>query len=136
MSEETRYSLKKPSDRFWRTDISEQQVLKQLEESTITGDWLICPLGEANRSITVANFVANPAVLATRSPDPSGDMAPTAEWLVEDLQRANHRRRTAGYVAQCRQRTVHQQNPAGPHAHGAQVGNDVRARGPSLRGHS
>jgi fucose 4-O-acetylase-like acetyltransferase len=54
------YSLKRPTHWFWRTNFTREQVLKHLDEMKISGDWLVCPLGEANKATTVANFVSDP----------------------------------------------------------------------------
>ena len=43
------YSLKRPNHWLWRTNFTREQVLKRLEEMKISGDWLICPLGEATK---------------------------------------------------------------------------------------
>jgi protein-S-isoprenylcysteine O-methyltransferase Ste14 len=48
------FSLKKPTQWLWRTNFTRDQVLQRLEEMTITKDWLICPLGEANKAVTIA----------------------------------------------------------------------------------
>ncbi|MEO2026938.1 MAG: ABC transporter ATP-binding protein [Fuerstiella sp.] len=56
------YSVKQPSAWFWRTNFTQQQILKHLEESKISGHWLVCPLGDANRAIGVATFASNPDV--------------------------------------------------------------------------
>ncbi|MEO1980627.1 MAG: acyltransferase family protein, partial [Fuerstiella sp.] len=56
------YSVKQPTHWFWRTNLSREQVLKQLEESRITRDWLICPVGDADKAISVASFAASPDV--------------------------------------------------------------------------
>jgi fluoroquinolone transport system ATP-binding protein len=59
------YSVKQPSAWFWRTNFTREQVLKQLEESKTSGHWLVCPLGDANRAISVATFASNPNVFET-----------------------------------------------------------------------
>ena len=53
------YSLKKPGHWLWRTGFTREQVLARLQDSRITDDWLICPLGEANKATAVAHFVAD-----------------------------------------------------------------------------
>jgi fucose 4-O-acetylase-like acetyltransferase len=56
------YSVKQPTHWFWRTNLTREQVLKQLSESKITSDWLICPLGDAGNAVTVADFETSPDV--------------------------------------------------------------------------
>ncbi len=61
------FSLKKPTHWLWRTNFTRDLVLQRLEETTITKDWLICPLGEANKAVTVASFASNPNVFQSGS---------------------------------------------------------------------
>ncbi len=74
-------SLKKPTQWLWRTNFTRDQVLQRLEEMTITKDWLICPLGEANKAVTVASFASNPNVFQPGSllTGPSTEKASCAE---------------------------------------------------------
>jgi fluoroquinolone transport system ATP-binding protein len=62
------YSVKRPSGWFWRTDLTQDQVLEQLEEARIDGHWLVCPLGDTSRAISVAAFASNPNVFASDVP--------------------------------------------------------------------
>ena len=84
MPETTRsqlFSLKKPTQWLWRTNFTRDQVLQRLEELTITKDWLICPLGEADKAVTVASFASNPNVFQPGSllTGPSTEKASCAE---------------------------------------------------------
>ena len=73
LSKPRMYSLKRPTHWFWRTNFTREQVLKRLEESRISGDWLICPLGEANKATTVASFASNPNVFAAEKRKPRSE---------------------------------------------------------------
>ena len=59
------YSLKRPTHWFWRTNFTREQVLGQLEDSKISGDWLVCPLGDVDNAITVAKFASAPNIFET-----------------------------------------------------------------------
>lgn len=56
----TEFALKKPGQWLWRTRYSSGQVLKRLDDMLIDENCLICPQGEADRAITVGEFVADP----------------------------------------------------------------------------
>lgn len=56
----TAFSLKKPTHWLWRTNFTREQVLQRLVDMEIDEDWLICPLGAADRAITVSQFASNP----------------------------------------------------------------------------
>lgn len=75
------FSLKKPTQWLWRSNFTRDQVLQRLEEMTITKDWLICPLGEAAKAVTVASFASNPNVFQPGSllTEPSTEKASCAE---------------------------------------------------------
>lgn len=73
-----KFSLKKPKSLFWRTDYSLAEVQKKLAVGKITGDWLVCPLGEAERAVPVSEFIARPAMFdpvpeADKPPPPAAD---------------------------------------------------------------
>jgi fluoroquinolone transport system ATP-binding protein len=62
------YSIKHPRHWLWRGNFTREQILARLEESRIDKDWLACPVGEANKAITVASFASNPnAFVAAKS---------------------------------------------------------------------
>ncbi len=88
MSNEILYSVKRPNQWFWRTNVTREEVLRQLEKSRISGDWWICPLGEANRSTTVDRFLADPTVL---QPEPSPvltgneDEPRSTDWVTSSI---------------------------------------------------
>lgn len=54
----TEFSIKKPSQWLWRTNVSREQILQRLNDFEIDEEWLVCPLGEADRAITVGEFVS------------------------------------------------------------------------------
>ncbi|MCP4782620.1 MAG: acyltransferase family protein [Fuerstiella sp.] len=58
------YSVKQTTHWFWRKNLTREQVFRQLEDSRITRDWLICPLGDAGNAISVADFETSPDVFA------------------------------------------------------------------------
>lgn len=61
------FSVKKPTHWLWRTKLTREQVLERLDAMQIDEDWLICPLGEATRAITVAEFVSAPDAFGAKS---------------------------------------------------------------------
>ena len=75
------FSLKKPTQWLWRTNFTRDQVLQRLEEMTITKDWVICPLGESDKAVTLAIFASNPNVFQAGSvlTGPSTEIASCAE---------------------------------------------------------
>lgn len=60
------YSLKKSGGLFWRTNVTREQVIQDLEASKIDGNWLVCPVGEADRAIPLRKFAADPNVFELR----------------------------------------------------------------------
>ena len=63
----TEFSLKKPTHWLWRTNFSREQVLQRVKDMEIDEDWLICPLGAADRAITVGEFVSDPNAFGTKN---------------------------------------------------------------------
>ena len=60
----TPFSLKKPTHWLWRTNFTREQVLQRLKDTEIDDDWLVCPLGHADRAITVGEFASAPDAFA------------------------------------------------------------------------
>ncbi|MDA7510873.1 acyltransferase family protein [Verrucomicrobia bacterium] len=74
------YSAKKPTHWFWRTNLTREDILKRLEDARIAGDWLVCPLGEADIAITVDSFVSDPDAFGVNHSLPTtGAEAPQSE---------------------------------------------------------
>lgn len=57
------YSVKRPNAWLWRTGLTRAAVEREYEVGTIASDWLVCPLGEAERAVSVDRFLENPRVL-------------------------------------------------------------------------
>ena len=57
------FSIKPPSAFLWKTGYTEAKIRSFLEGGRITGDWLVCPLGEAARAVTITEFIDNPSIL-------------------------------------------------------------------------
>jgi hypothetical protein len=73
------FSIKKRGGWLWSTGHTRQQVERKAVKGTIDGGWLVCPHGEAERAISVAEFLAQPAALGCLPPtafDPSGAQPP------------------------------------------------------------
>lgn len=73
LSDPGMFSLKKADHWFWRTNVTREQALAKLEESTIGEDWLICPLGEAEKATTMAKFVSDPNIFGIRKNEPESE---------------------------------------------------------------
>lgn len=83
---EQRYSIKKSRDWFWRTGLRRAQILHGFKESE--AEWLVCPLGEAERAIRLDKFLANPDVFEDPSAvtqdvpsDASGSLRPVLNLI-------------------------------------------------------
>lgn len=57
-----KYLLRKQKAHAWSTNHSLQEIQEKLANGKITGDWLVCPLGEAARAVPVAEFIACPTL--------------------------------------------------------------------------
>lgn len=57
------YSIKEPSAFLWKTGYTEEKIRSYLQGGRITGDCLICRLGEATQAVTVTEFIDNPSIL-------------------------------------------------------------------------
>ena len=57
-------SIKAPGAVLWRTGVTEEEIRKQVDEGSVTGEWMICPLGEAGRAVTVEEFLADQSIFA------------------------------------------------------------------------
>lgn len=57
------FSIKPPGAFLWKTGYTEEEVKSFLYDSRITGDWLVCPLGEVAHTVTVMEFIENPSIL-------------------------------------------------------------------------
>lgn len=66
MAAELLFSIKRRQDLFWRTHLSQDRIVAELESQRISRDWLICPLGQASRAITIDEFLDDP-----RNPGPA-----------------------------------------------------------------
>ncbi len=57
------YSIKKPSAMFWTTNRTREEVESDVHAGRIGKDWLICPLGEADRALTIDAFMKDSSLL-------------------------------------------------------------------------
>lgn len=55
-------SLKSKKAWLWSTDHSLEAIREKLADGKIDGDWLVCPLGEAERAVTVSQFIDRPSL--------------------------------------------------------------------------
>lgn len=53
------YSIKKPTSLLWKLSYETEKVLELHSAMKIDDTWLICPSGEADRAITLREFVKN-----------------------------------------------------------------------------
>lgn len=60
------YAIKRPGGWFWTGKLTREQAVEEARGGRLPGDWLICPLGSANKAITVATFLGDPGVLDRR----------------------------------------------------------------------
>jgi hypothetical protein len=51
------FSIKRPGAWLWKTNLRFEQIFKMLKDGLITYDWLICPLGEANKAESISKFI-------------------------------------------------------------------------------
>jgi hypothetical protein len=58
-----KYAIKKPTAWLWKTDFSKEDIEQRLAAGKIKGEWLVCPQGDANLSVEVSKFLADPTVL-------------------------------------------------------------------------
>jgi len=65
------FSIKPPGAFLWKTGYTEVKIRSCLQSGRITGDWLVCPLGEAARAVTVTEFIDNPSILNELNDVPS-----------------------------------------------------------------
>lgn len=79
------YSIKKPTHWFWRTNVTREQALEELEESKIGADWLVCPLGDPDKAIPMGKFAVDPNVFETRKSEPGAEPRPE---LFADMPRS------------------------------------------------
>jgi fluoroquinolone transport system ATP-binding protein len=70
------YSLKKSRSWFWRTNVTREQALQELESSKIDGDWLVCPVGESDRAISMTKFASDPNVFELRKVERDNEPPP------------------------------------------------------------
>ena len=59
------FSIKKPRAWFWQTKLTREEIEGLVTAGRITEDWLVCPFGEAKRSVEVSRFLTEPDVFAT-----------------------------------------------------------------------
>jgi len=64
-----RYAIKKPAAWLWKTDLSKEEIEQRLAAGKITGEWLVCPQGDANLAVEVSDFLTDPSVFDTPTPD-------------------------------------------------------------------
>ncbi len=57
------YSLKRRRGWLWQTQYSRVQIVDLWQRGGLTGNWLVCPLGEPKRAIDLQLFVVDPAAL-------------------------------------------------------------------------
>lgn len=71
------YSLKGREGWDWSTSYSLQTINDKLTERQIDGDWLVCPLGEPERAVTVSEFIERPSIFTEKDSSAalSGDHA-------------------------------------------------------------
>lgn len=62
-SENMQFSIKSPNAFLWKTGYSREKIESSLQGGKITGDWLICPLGESANAVTIREFIDNPSIL-------------------------------------------------------------------------
>lgn len=60
------YAIKRPGGWFWTGKLTREQALEEARGGRLPGDWLICPLGAANKAISVAAFLGDPEALDRR----------------------------------------------------------------------
>jgi hypothetical protein len=73
------FSIKPPGAFLWKTGYTEVKIRSCLQGGRITGDWLVCPLGEAARAVTVTEFIDNPSILNELNDVPSERSSDFAE---------------------------------------------------------
>ncbi len=69
------YSIKSPNALLWKTGYNEEGIRSHHRAGKVTGDWLICPLGDSANAVTVAEFLDDPSILK-KSNEPS-DVLPS-----------------------------------------------------------
>jgi hypothetical protein len=57
------YSIKSPNALLWKTGFNEEGIRSHVRAGKVTGDWLVCPLGDSANAVTVAEFLENPSIL-------------------------------------------------------------------------
>ena len=72
MVDENQYfSIKRTNGLLWKTKLTRHEVLEKLSLEQFPRDWLVCPLGEADKAVDGERFAADPAVLATVTSKPT-----------------------------------------------------------------
>jgi hypothetical protein len=56
------FAIKRSNAWLWSGKLTRDEVLARLEKDRLGRDWLICPLGCANRAVTLGQFVDDPAI--------------------------------------------------------------------------
>lgn len=66
------FSIKSPSALLWKTGYTEEAIKGDVQAGRVAGDWLVCPLGDAAKAVTIAEFIANPSILKASNDAPGG----------------------------------------------------------------
>jgi len=79
-----RFAIKRPGHLFWRSNLTRADVMQRVECGRITREWLICPQGTVSHTVTIGQFIDDPAILKRR--------------LQQDIDRETRRRTIAAAV--------------------------------------
>ena len=55
-------SIKHPKSILWKTNWDTSSIEEAIQNSTINGSWLVCPLGESNKAITIDDYLQDTSV--------------------------------------------------------------------------
>jgi len=78
------YSLKKPKAFFWSTNHSFPEIQEKLAKGKVTEEWLVCPLGEAKRAVTLSELIARPALFEAIAKTVTGSTKPDQANSADD----------------------------------------------------
>lgn len=71
----SRFSIKKREAWLWSTGHTRQQIERKAAHGKIDGNWLVCPHGDAERSISLPEFLAQPEAFGCSPPTANGPSA-------------------------------------------------------------
>ena len=62
-----KYAIKETTAEIWKPDLSRKDIEQELAAGKISGDWLVCPQGDAGRTVSVSKFLADATVFDAAS---------------------------------------------------------------------